>query len=139
MSCRNMANENQGRAANIEDTYPLSPMQQGMLLNTLLDPGSGVDIEQLLFELHEPLDVAAFQRAWQCVVARHPVLRTNLRWENLSEPRQEVHAQVELPWEEHDWRGIADGDRDGRIAGFLDSDRRRGFELTHAPLFRLTF
>lgn len=40
----------------IEDSYPLSPMQQGMLFSTLLDPGSGVDIEQLLCELHEALD-----------------------------------------------------------------------------------
>ena len=133
-----MAYENQNRAVNIEDAYPLSPLQQGMLFHTLLDPGSGVDIEQLLCELHEALDVAAFQRAWRCVVARHPVLRTNLHWENLSEPQQEVHAQVELPWEEQDWRGIAGSDRDERIAEFLDADRRRGFELTRAPLFRLT-
>ncbi|MCI0428002.1 MAG: amino acid adenylation domain-containing protein, partial [Nitrospiraceae bacterium] len=88
-------------------------------------------------ELHEMLDVAAFQRAWRCIVARHPVLRTKLRWENISEPRQEMHAQVELPWEEHDWRGIAGTERDKRIAEFLIADRRRGFELTRAPLFRL--
>jgi len=97
--------ENETVATTIEDTYPLSPMQQGMLFNTLLDRGSGVDIEQLLCELHEALDVAAFRHAWRCVVARHPVLRTNLRWENLDEPRQEVRAQVEVPWEEQDWRG----------------------------------
>jgi amino acid adenylation domain-containing protein len=113
-------------------------MQQGMLFNTLLDPGSGVDIEQLLCELHEALDVVAFQRAWRCVVARHPVLRTRLRWENLSEPRQDVLAHVELPWEDQDWSGISGSEQDQRIAEFLRVDRRRGFELTRAPLFRLT-
>ena len=133
-----MAGENQFDATDVEDSYPLSPRQQGMLFNTLLDPESGVDIEQLLCELHEQVDVTAFQRAWRCVVARHPVLRTNLRWENLTEPRQEVHAQVELPWDEQDWRGIAGSDRDERIAQFQNTDRRRGFELTRAPLFRLT-
>ncbi len=132
------ATEKEALATTIEDTYPLSPMQQGLLYNTLLEPESGVDIEQLLFELHEALDVPAFQSAWRCVIARHPVLRTNLRWENLAEPLQEVRAQVELPWEEQDWRGIASGERSERMEGFLRADRRRGFELTRAPLFRLT-
>src|SRR5262249_40813805 len=109
-----------------------------MLFNTLLDPGSGVDIEQLVFELHEALDVGAFQRAWQCVLARHPVLRTHLRWEDLDEPVQQVQTQVELPWEEQDWRGSAGSGRDQDLAEFLGADRRRGFELTRAPLFRLT-
>ena len=133
-----MAGENRYGATDVEDSYPLSPLQQGLLFNTLSDPGSGVDIEQLVCELHEPVDVTALQRAWQCVIARHPVLRTNLRWENLPEPRQEVQARVELPWEERDWRGLAGSDRVERFAQFQNADRRRGFELTRAPLFRLT-
>lgn len=122
----------------IDDTYPLSPLQQGLLFHTLLQPGSGVDIVQLLCELHEALDVAAFQRAWRCVIARHPVLRTNLRWENLAQPLQEVHAQVDLPWQEQDWRAVPPGEREQRIADFLGADRRRGIDLARAPLFRLT-
>jgi amino acid adenylation domain-containing protein len=131
-------NDIQRSIAEIEDTYPLSPMQQGMLFNTLLDPGSGVDIEQLLFELHETIDVVSFQRAWHFATARHPVLRTNLRWEYLDEPRQEVHSWVELPWEDQDWQGFAVTEREERFAALLGADRRRGFDLTNAPLWRLT-
>ena len=122
----------------IEDTYPLSPLQQGMLFHTLLQPGSGVDIEQLLCELHEALDVASFQRAWRCVIAGHPVLRTNLRWENLAQPLQDVHAQVDLPWQEQDWRAVPPGEQEQRIADLLGADRRHGIDLARAPLFRLT-
>jgi len=125
-------------AFGIEDSYCLSPLQQGMLFNTLRAPGSGVDIEQLVCELHEKLNVTALQRAWKTLVARHPVLRTSLRWENLPEPRQEVHSQVDLPWEEQDWRGNAASTRSERIAEFLHTDRLHGFDLTQAPLFRLT-
>jgi amino acid adenylation domain-containing protein len=124
--------------ADIEDAYPLSPLQQGMLFNTLFDPGSGVDIEQLHCGLHEALDVAAYRRAWQRLVERHPVLRTRLRWEDLGEPRQEVLAHVELPWEEQDWSGAEGAERERRLAEFLGADRRRGIALEHAPLFRLT-
>ncbi len=134
----NTPTHTQGAEIQIEDTYPLFPLQHGMLVNALLEPGSGVDIEQLLCELHEALDVAVFRRAWQCVVARHPVLRTSLRWDNLDEPRQVVHAQIELPWEEQDWSALDANQRGKCFADFLDGDRLRGFDLARAPMFRLT-
>jgi amino acid adenylation domain-containing protein len=122
----------------VEDAYPLSSLQQGMLFHTLLNPESGVDIEQEHFSFHEPLDVVAFRQAWLQPVARHPILRTSFRWEDVEEPRQEVHSKVELPWEEHDWRGISVAERDSRFAELINADRRRGFDLARAPLWRLT-
>ena len=113
-------------------------MQQGMLFHALSDPRAGVDIEQLCCELFEALDVAAFKRAWQRAIARHPVLRTSFRWEDVEEPQQEVHGEVELPWKEQDWRGVTRAEREKRFADFLASDRRRGFDLAQAPLIRLT-
>ena len=125
-------------ADKIEDAYPLSPLQEGMLFNTLLAPRSGVDIEQLLLELNESVDVAALQQAWAHVVARHAVLRTGFRWEGLPEPRQEVHKKVELPWREYDWSGITNVEQDRETERLLNEDRRLGFDPACAPLFRLT-
>ena len=97
-----------------------------------------MDVEQLLFELHEAIEVNAFQRAWRHVAARHPVLRTNLYWKNNEQPLQQVHRQIELPWEQRDWRGVADAERDRQFADLLHADRRRGFDLACAPLWRLS-
>ena len=130
--------ETQKSITSAEDVYPLSPLQQGMLFHHLYLQGLGVDIAQLLCELHEALDIAACERAWQVVIARHPVLRTSFRWEGLDQPHQEVHLQVDLPWEYRDWRGLTIGERKKQLAGFLRSDRRRGFDMTEAPLLRLT-
>ena len=130
--------EPQPRKTTIEDAYPLSPMQQGMLFHSLLAPDSGVDIEQLYCELHEALDVAAFQRSWRRVIERHPILRTNFSWQGVDEPLQEVHSVVELPWEEQDWRNVPLDEKKERLAAFLISDRRRGFDMNQAPLLRLT-
>jgi amino acid adenylation domain-containing protein len=134
----NFPDEAQKNATRVEDAYPLSAMQQGMLFHSLLAPGSGVDIEQLVCELHEALEVTALQRSWQCVLARHPVLRTNFRWQGLNEPQQEVHSVVELPWEAQDWRDLPPDEKEKRSAAFLMADRRRGFDLTQSPLLRLT-
>src|SRR5215211_5746287 len=65
---------------NIEDIYPLSPLQQGLLFHTLENPGSGAYVEQLSCALLGPLDLAAFGAAWQSVIDRHPVLRTAFVW-----------------------------------------------------------
>ncbi len=119
------------------DTYPLSPMQQGMLFHHLLGTHRGADLEQIVATLPEDLDVPAFQRAWQTVVARHPVLRTSFRWEELEEPLQDVHATVEPPWELHDLRGLPPTEQSQRVETWLVADRARGFDLRQAPLLRL--
>jgi amino acid adenylation domain-containing protein len=134
----NVSKNLQPSAFEVEETYPMSPLQQGMLYHSLRAPGSGVDIEQLVCELHEVLEVTALQRSWQCVIARHPALRTNFRWQGLKEPQQEVHSVVELPWKEQDWRDLPPDEKEKRSATFLMADRRRGFDLTQSPLLRLT-
>src|SRR5579872_884226 len=89
----------------IENTYELSPMQQGMLFHAIGDSGSGVDIEQIVCQLDEPLDTTAMLRAWQLVVSRHTILRTAFVWEGIAEPLQQVYDSVQLPSEILDWRG----------------------------------
>ena len=80
--------------SNIVDTYLLSPMQQGMLFHSLLDPESGVDIQQGLWSLCEELNIPAFQRAWKQVVSRHPALRTGFRWQDISDAQQLAIAKT---------------------------------------------
>src|ERR1017187_386110 len=76
-----------------EDIYPLSPMQQGMLFQSMQWPGSGVCFEQDVYSIRGKLDVRRFTRAWEEAVARHAVLRTTFLWEDIEEPHQIVHRQ----------------------------------------------
>ena len=120
-----------------EDFYPLSCMQQGMLFNALSAPGTGLQVEQTTYAICGRLDVAAFGRAWQSVVDRHPVLRTTFVWSGLKEPVQVVRNKVALPIEQGDWRAIAPDDQAQRLEAFLTADRARGFDLSSGPLLRL--
>jgi amino acid adenylation domain-containing protein len=122
---------------NVEAVYPLSPMQQGMLFHSLYAPESGVYFEQLTCTLRGDLDVSAFQRAWQRVVERHPVLRTSFAWKSLDKTLQIVHRQVELPFERQDWRRFSPDEQEARLEAFLQAERRRGFNLSQPPLIRL--
>ncbi|MEH2283677.1 MAG: amino acid adenylation domain-containing protein [Nostoc sp.] len=123
---------------NIEDIYELSPMQQGMLFHKLAAPNSVVYFEQACFSLQTQLNVSAFQKAWQRVVDRHPILRTSFYWDNLDKPYQVVHQQVDLPWEFQDWQQLSFLEQQKQLKAFLKADGDRGFELSQAPLIRLT-
>ncbi|MBI5649976.1 MAG: amino acid adenylation domain-containing protein [Chloroflexi bacterium] len=122
---------------NIEDVYPLAPMQQGMVFHSIAAPESGVYVEQLSCTLRGDLNVRAFERAWQCVVDRHAILRTAFIGTNLKEPVQVVHRHAQLPFEFQDWRGISPSAQLARLDAFLATERRRGFALAQPPLMRV--
>src|SRR5436305_1592171 len=122
---------------NLEDVYPLSPLQEGMLFHSLYAPESGVYVEQLRCELDGALDEEAFRRAWERAIERHAVLRTAFVWKSQRRPLQAVQRNVELPLRREDWSELPGDEREARFAAFLAEDRRRGFEPARAPLLRL--
>src|SRR5258708_4232462 len=122
---------------NVEDLYPLSPMQQGLLFHSLLEPESGFYVTQLSCTVSAGLNVAAFNEAWQKVLTRHPILRTAFMWEGIDEPLQLVRQQVQLSIEQQDWRADAENAQQEHFEHLLEADRGRGFDLSQAPLMRL--
>jgi hypothetical protein len=123
---------------NVKDIYELSPLQEGILFHTLLTPGTGMYFEQVGFLLEGLLDVRSFERAWQAVLDRHTILRTSFHWNNVDKPLQVVFQDVRLPVEYLDWSGLPATEQAQRRDAFLIRDRERGFELSQAPLLRLT-
>ena len=122
----------------IEALYPLSPSQQGMLLESLSAQGSGIHIEQALLRLDGTLDLSALERTWQQIIQRHPILRTGFIWVGLSEPLQFVLSQITVTIEQHDWQHLSMAEQETQIETYLQRDRTCGFDLTQAPLIRLT-
>ncbi|MEG4588311.1 amino acid adenylation domain-containing protein [Microcoleus sp. MOSTC5] len=122
---------------NIEDFYPLSPAQQGILFHSLYQPESGIYFGQLLCVLRGDLNVSAFRNSWQKVVDRHPILRTCFLWENVKEPVQVVRKQAPLSWQQMDWRSLSTSEQQQQLETFLKADGEQGFDLTSAPLIRI--
>ncbi len=125
----------------VEDIYPLSPMQQGMLFHALKDGGSGVYVSQVGVEIRG-LDAARLRSAWQAVSDRHAVLRTALVWQELSGLAQQVvYRQVTVPFEEEDWRtrsAVLDvAGLEAALAEAGREERMRGFDLSRPPLQRV--
>ncbi len=123
---------------NIEDIYPLSPAQQGILFHSLYAPKAGMYFVQMSYVLHCNLNVSAFEQAWQQIIDRHAVLRTSFHWENVERSLQVVYRQVQLPLEQYDWRLIPPSEQQQQIEAFLQADREQDFDFSQAPLMRLT-
>ncbi len=122
----------------IEDVYPLTPLQQGMLVRTIRASGGVAYLEQLAWRLCGSLDLALLAKCWERVVERHPVLRTSFHWEGLEEPLQVVAERGVVPLERLDWRALPEAERELRIVELLTEEANRPFDLSRAPLFRLT-
>lgn len=125
------------RFRDVEDIYPLSPMQEGMLFDTLMAPQSGIYVMQDRFDLRGSIDGKIFRRAWQRMVDRHAALRTSFLWETLSRPCQIVHRRVQLPFEYHDWRTFSPAEQEARLEELLAEERHQGFDFLKPPLMTI--
>ncbi|MFH0344255.1 MAG: amino acid adenylation domain-containing protein, partial [Chromatiales bacterium] len=121
----------------LEDIYPLSPMQEGMLFHTLYAPASSMYLNQSIDTIEGELNVAAYEEAWRAVVKRHPVLRSAFIWKNLERPLQVVRANVTVALAQQDWRELSPLEQEEQLALFIETDQKRGVELGTAPLLRL--
>jgi amino acid adenylation domain-containing protein/non-ribosomal peptide synthase protein (TIGR01720 family) len=124
-------------APGIEDSYALSPMQQGMLFHSQYMAQPDMYLEQLSCTLVGDLNADALQRAWDRVLCRHAVLRSSIHWEGEGRPLQVVHGQVSVPFYQEDWSGLTEDQRGARLNEYLRADRERGIDVTRAPLMRL--
>ena len=124
--------------SNVEDSYPLTSFQQGILFHILDRPARGIYLNQQSYTLKGQLDVQALQKAFQEVVDRHQILRTAFILSAQGGPLQMVFRQVNLPWAMYDWRDLPPAEADEHLALLQQTEYGLGFELSRAPLMRLT-
>lgn len=128
-----------GGQRTIETMYALSPMQTGMFFHSQLAPNSGTYIEQTLWHVADPaFDVTRFLWAIETVINRHDSLRAALWTEEGNDAVQIIYNCVQLPINILDWRGVSDETYQARLAALIEEDHKTDFDLTLAPLLRLT-
>ncbi|WP_445571552.1 non-ribosomal peptide synthetase [Pseudomonas sp. E102] len=124
-------------AAEIEDVYPLTPMQEGMLLHTLLEPGTGLYYMQDRYRINSELDPQRFAQAWQAVIARHEALRASFCWNVGEDMLQVIHKPGRTPVQYLDWTQVPDDAQEPKLQALLKSEREAGFDLLNEAPFHL--
>ncbi|MCA1682055.1 MAG: condensation domain-containing protein, partial [Actinobacteria bacterium] len=126
-----------GDGRNIDDIYPLTPLQAGMVFHSLVDDSSGAYVDQLCLRLSGVSDPQALGTAWQQLVDRTPVLRSRVAWDGVPTPLQVVQRQVSVPITHYDWRELSEESQQQQRQQLLAADRAAGMDLDRAPLLRL--
>ncbi|MDY7534543.1 non-ribosomal peptide synthetase [Pseudomonas sp. Bout1] len=121
----------------IEDVYPLTPMQEGLLLHTLLEPGTGLYYMQDRYRINSALDAERFAQAWQAVIARHEALRASFCWNVGEDMLQVIHKPGSTPIEYLDWSQEPESEQEPRLQALLKSEREAGFDLLNQAPFHL--
>ena len=121
----------------IEQIYPLTPMQEGMLFHALLDPDSSAYFEQMSLSIQGELEMASFAASFRQLAERHDVLRTVFVHEGVSRPLQVVLKTREVPVQIEDLSGMSAEEQAAYIAQWEAEDRARGFNVSRDPLMRL--
>ncbi|WP_186032874.1 non-ribosomal peptide synthetase/type I polyketide synthase [Burkholderia gladioli] len=127
-----------GGAANVQDIYPLAPLQEGVLFHHLMARDGEHDSDPYVLSTAFGFDSRArldgFVAALRQVVARHDILRTAVFWEDLPEPVQVVLREAPLLVEETRL-DPAGGDAVAQLRARFDVRERR-MDVRRAPLLR---
>ncbi|WP_046004123.1 non-ribosomal peptide synthetase [Pseudoalteromonas rubra] len=117
----------------IDDLYPATAMQQGLLFYSELEKDSYV--EQVMMQF-EGLDLARFKSAWTAVVDKHVIFRTAFKGGMSQAYHQVVYSDVELPWFVHDLSTHTDCEQVNQIEQTRSDIKLRGLDLQCAPLMQ---
>ena len=114
-----------GGVANVQDIYPLAPLQEGFLFHHRLTSEGDlyIMVTQFAFDSRDRLD--RYLQALQWVINRHDIMRTMFVWEGLPQPVQVVCREAPVSVTEVDL-DPADGDIAEQLAN--------KFNLTELPL-----
>ncbi|MPY44748.1 amino acid adenylation domain-containing protein, partial [Streptomyces phyllanthi] len=121
----------------IEDIYPLTGLQQGMLFHSRLAPGMGMYWVRMGLPLQGDLDLKVLRQAWELVFARHEVLRTGVVWEQVPVPMAVVSRSVPLPWQVIDLSGLDEDAQRRAIDDYLAADETTGADFAAPTLVRV--
>ncbi|MFN7836071.1 MAG: condensation domain-containing protein, partial [Burkholderiaceae bacterium] len=112
----------------VQDIYPLSPMQEGFLFQSIYQPDSDAYFVQLALDLEGDVHPETFKKAFQKVAEIHPILRTGFIWKELDKPLQYVLENIDIPFTVEETQDVE---------AFIQKDRQTLFDLSKAPLFRV--
>lgn len=60
----------------VQDMYYLSPMQEGMLFHTILNPGQSFYLEQITMKVKGSLNTKCLEESMNVIMDRYEVFRT---------------------------------------------------------------
>ncbi len=129
---------NMSNPGEIEDLFPMSDIQSGMVYTSIINPGLGIYHDQFLYNLPEKVDDGIFEKALLWMTAKHGVLRTSFYPDRGPEGLQVVYKNVQPVFKTVDLDGSDSTGADRMIKEYVIHQRTIPFDFEKAPLWRAT-
>ncbi len=122
---------------NIQQIYPATSMQQGMLYHSKIDKSAYVT--QMAFALKGDINNIVLKASWQKIVDRYDSYRTHFVTSDSGKIYQVVEGDCTIQWKFEDLSHLASADRVKQIEEIRMIDKCAGFDVECSPLmhFRL--
>lgn len=126
------------KKSEIEDIYPLSPMQEGLLFQSLFDSDSHAYVLQISYGLRGDLEPKSFEKSWNELCQRHAVFRTAFIHEDVARPLQVVLKNRKPEITYVDLSELAEQEQLNYIEEYKLRDKERSFDLQRDVLMRIS-
>ncbi|TMP30779.1 non-ribosomal peptide synthetase [Pseudoalteromonas rubra] len=123
-----------GGAKNIQDIYPLAPLQQGILAMHTLSDGRDPYVTTMAFSFSQRALLQLLETQLNALIARHDVLRTAILWRGRTEPVQVVQREAQIAAQ---WLPVNAGQEVQAVFENYVAHGAHRLELESAPMMQL--
>ncbi|NJN12721.1 MAG: amino acid adenylation domain-containing protein [Richelia sp. RM1_1_1] len=120
----------------IEDAYPLTQLQMGMLFHSEHTPESAVYHDIFSFHLQVPLVLEVFSAVIEQLMLAHPILRTSFNLTSYSEPLQLVHKSFDIPLQLENIDNLSFDEQTKAVNAWIETEKSRHFDWLNSLLLR---
>ncbi len=126
-----------GDPGNIEDIFPMSDIEKGMVFHYIKDSGGAVYHDQPVYQMsYEDFDIKRMRHAFLLMMAKHPILRTAYMLDELAHI---VYKNVPMDIPYHEIAGLTKVEKERYVTQKMIESRQRPFDISVPPLWRLSF
>ena len=116
---------------NIQSIYPLTPLQEGILFESINNENDGYVI-QAIFEFSDTLRISCLRGAIEKLFSMHEVLRTRILYDGLERPYQIIVKENNIDFQYYNCRNI----KEKEYLEIIDQDKKNGILFGTDPLIR---
>ncbi|MBC9912781.1 non-ribosomal peptide synthetase [Chitinophaga varians] len=125
-------------AANVEDIYPMSDIEKGMVYESLLNEKLSIYHDQIIQrKVMIDFDFNLFSKAVELMAEKHEILRTSFNLSDYDTEIQIVHRKISPRTGYKDLSGMPRTAQEQHVQQFVNDERKDPFVPAVAPLWRI--
>lgn len=120
----------------LNNLFPLSKIQQGLLLHSELSETNQFYISQVQIGINDIVDLGLLRRCCQLAMDQHPILRASISSKDLQQASLIIHEDIKINLTFKDISRYSKDEKDQKLKTILDNDFTKKIDITKAPLMR---